>query len=219
MDSRFLVFLLTTLAAASLLGGCGRGRLAVAEDGSQPPVVEPELDRREIEPAKIDTEDFEIGFRLGQISVEDFGVNTVTGLRFAYHITEGFFVEASGGMATTQPTSFERLSGAAQLLTEDERDYSYYDLSMGYNVFPGESFVGKGRAFNTSLYLIAGVGNTTFAGDDRFTINYGLGARLMPLDWLAIHADIRNYMFDIDLLGQEKTTNNMEFTLGLTFFF
>lgn len=219
MESRFLVLLLIELTAVSLLSGCGRGRLVQAEDDSQPPVVEPELDRREIRPAKIDTEDFEVGFNVGNISVEDFGVNTVTGLRFAYHITEGFFVEAAGGMATTQPTSFERLSGAAQLLTDDERDYSYYDLSMGYNIFPGESFIGKNRALTTAMYLIAGVGNTKFAGDDRFTINYGIGARLMPLDWLAIHVDVRNYMFDIDLLGKQKTTNNMEFTLGLTFFF
>ncbi len=41
----------------------------------------------------------------------------------------------------------------------------------------------------------------------------------MPLDWLAVHGDIRDHVFDIDLLGQEKTSHNFEATLGVTFFF
>jgi len=190
-----------------------------AEDTTQPPVIEPDVERREIEVPKIDTEDFEVGILAGQISVEDFGVNTVTGARFAYHVTEGFFVELAAGRADTELTSFERLSGAAQLLTEDEREYSYYNVSLGYNIFPGEHFIGKNRAMNTETYVIGGVGKTTFAGDDRFTINFGMGMRVMPLDWLAVHGDIRDHVFDIDLLGQEKTSHNLEATLGVTFFF
>jgi outer membrane beta-barrel protein len=217
MESRLLVLLLMlTLAAVS---GCSRNRLLQAEDGSQPPVIEPEVERRDIDPAEIDTEDFEAGIFAGQISVEDFGVNTVAGARFAYHITEGFFAELTAGQADTEPTSFERLSGAAQLLTDSEREYSYYNLSLGYNIFPGESFIGRNRALNTTMYVIGGVGKTTFAGDDRFTVNFGLGVRLMPLDWLAVHADVRDHIFDIDLLGQEKTSHNLEAHIGVTFFF
>jgi outer membrane beta-barrel protein len=201
------------------LAGCGRRDLVQAEDGGQPPVIEPDIERREIETAKLDTEDFEVGLFAGQMSVEDFGVNTVAGARFAYHITEGFFVELAAGQTDTEQTSFERLSGAAQLLTDSEREYTYYNLSLGYNIFPGESFIGKNRALNTSLYVIGGVGKTTFAGDDRFTVNLGLGMRLMPLDWLAVHADVRDHVFDIDLLGREKTAHNLEAHLGVTFFF
>jgi outer membrane beta-barrel protein len=201
------------------LSGCGRQRVIESADSAVPPVIEPELDRRDIETAKIDAEDFEAGVFLGQMSVEDFGVNTVAGATFAYHITEGFFVELAAGRTDTGLTSFERLSGAAQLLTDDEREYTYYNLSLGYSIFPGESFVGRSRALNTSLYVIGGVGKTNFAGDDRFTVNVGLGLRLMPLDWLAIHADVRDHIFDIDLLGQEKTAHNMAATIGVTFFF
>ena len=218
MESRFLVLFLTLTLAVGSLTGCGRDRLVRADDTS-PPVIEPGVERREIEPPRIDSEDFEVGILLGQISVEDFGVNTVSGARFAYHVTEGFFVELAAGQADTELTSFERLSGAAQLLTEAEREYSYYNVSLGYNIFPGEHFIGKNRAMNTQTYVIGGVGKTTFAGDDRFTINFGIGMRLMPLDWLAVHGDIRDHVFDIDLLGQEKTSHNFEATLGVTFFF
>ena len=41
----------------------------------------------------------------------------------------------------------------------------------------------------------------------------------MPLDWLAIHADVRDHIFDISLLGQEKTAHNLETHIGVTFFF
>jgi outer membrane beta-barrel protein len=219
MESRFLVLFLTLTLVVGTLTGCGRDQLVRTDDGVQPPVIEPDVERREIEPAKIDTEDFEVGIFAGQISVEDFGVNTVAGARFAYHVTEGFFVELAAGQADTELTSFERLSGAAQLLTDDQRQYSYYNLSLGYNIFPGESFVGGKRALNTATYLIGGVGKTTFAGDDRFTVNLGIGIRMMPLDWFAVHADLRDHIFDIDLLGEEKTAHNIEAHLGVTFFF
>jgi outer membrane beta-barrel protein len=84
---------------------------------------------------------------------------------------------------------------------------------------PGEGFVGKNHAWNTQTYLIGGVGKTTFGGDDRFTVNVGMGIRLIPLDWLAVHADVRDHIFDSDLLGTMKRTHNIELGVGLTFFF
>src|SRR5690606_33820367 len=164
MESRLLVLLLTAALALGL-SGCGRHRVAAAADADEPPVIEPRVERRQVEAADIDTANFEVGIFAGQISVEDFGVNTVAGARFAYHVTEGFFVEAAAGRADTEPTSYERLSGAAQLLTDSEREYTYYNVSLGYNILPGESFIGRNRAMNMSLYVIGGVGNTKFAGD------------------------------------------------------
>jgi outer membrane beta-barrel protein len=218
MESRFLVLFLMALTALGL-GACSRQRAVPADESGQPPVIEPEVDRRAIEQARIDTEDFEVGVYAGQLSVEDFGVNSVVGAHFTYHVTEGLFVDVSGGRSDTERTSFERLSGAAQLLTDSEREYSYYNLSLGYNILPGESFIGRNRALNTALYVIGGVGKTDFAGDDRFTLNVGIGFRLMPLDWLAVHADLRDYIYDIDLLGQEKTSHNLEARIGVSFFF
>ena len=84
MESRVLVLLLGLTLGVGSLTGCARGRLVQAEDTTQPPVIEPDVERREIEVPRIDTEDFEVGILAGQISVEDFGVNTVAGARFAY---------------------------------------------------------------------------------------------------------------------------------------
>ena len=96
---------------------------------------------------------------------------------------------------------------------------TYYDLGFGYNLFPGEVYVGRRRAFNSAFYVTAGVGATHFAGDDRFTVTMGAGYRLLLNDWLAAHLDIRDQVFDIDLLGSNKTSHNLETSLGVTVFF
>ncbi len=183
------------------------------------PVVQPEIARRDIVEPEIDTEDFEIGGYVGFLSIEDFGTNPVYGLRFAYHVTESFFLEAAVGTSDADKTSFELLSGNVQLLTDDQREFTYYNLSLGYNVLPGEVFLGGSHAFNSQFYLIGGVGSTRFAGNDEYTVNLGAGYRLLFTDWLSLHLDVRDHMFDSDLLGQEKTTHNIEIHSGLTIFF
>lgn len=182
-------------------------------------IIPPDLERQEIDIDAIDSEDFEIGVYYGVLSIEDFGSNDVSSLRLAYHITEGLFLEAAYGQSEGGQTSFENLSGSAQLLSEEERDYKYYNLSAAYNLLPGETFIGKSWAFNSALYVIGGVGSTEFGGDDNFTVNFGVGYRLLFNDWLALHVDVRDHLFDSDLLGEEKTVHNFEFTAGFSIFF
>jgi outer membrane beta-barrel protein len=134
-------------------------------------------------------------------------------------VTESFFLEAAVGTSDADKTSFELLSGNVQLLTDDQREFTYYNLSLGYNVLPGEVFLGGSHAFNSQFYLIGGVGSTRFAGNDEYTVNFGAGYRLLFTDWLSLHLDVRDHMFDSDLLGQEKTTHNIEIHSGLTIFF
>ena len=183
------------------------------------PVIDPQVERREIRRARIDTEDFEVGAYFGVLSIEDFESHTVYGGRLAYHLTEDFFIEGTVGQSRAGRTSYELLSGGAELLTDDERDYTYYALSLGWNIFPGEIFIGENRAYNSAFYLIAGMGSTTFAGDDRFTVSGGFGYRVLPTDWLAVRFDVRDHVFDIDVLGDKKIVNNLEAHLGLSIFF
>lgn len=182
-------------------------------------IILPDLERRTISESNIDSENFEVGVFGGIMNVEDFGSNPVFGMRLAYHATEDFFLEMSYGQTTTSETSFEQLSGSAQLLSDDQRELTYYDLSVGYHLLPGEVFIGRKLAFNTNLYLIVGAGNTDFAGDSYFTYNFGAGYRFYCNDWMSIHLDVRDHMFNTDLLGEEKMTHNLEFQTGITIFF
>ena len=182
-------------------------------------VIEPQVKRRDIKPARIDTENWEVGAYVGSLSVEDFEVNVVYGARLAYHINEDFFAEGIVGTSDAGLSSFERLSGSAPLLTDSERQFTYYSLGFGWNALPGEVFLGGKRAMNSAVYLTLGAGGTRFAGGDRFTLTGGAGARILIKDWLAAHLDIRDYVMEIDILGKNKTAHNFEATLSLTAFF
>ena len=183
------------------------------------PVIDPEIVRRELNEADIDTENFEVGLFFGIISIEDFGSNSVYGARLTYHVTEDLFIEGTYGLSKGGKTSFENLSGGAPLLTDEQRDYTYYNASLGFNLLPGEAFVGSNHSFNTAFYVVAGAGSTKFAGDERFTLNYGVGYRFIATDFMAFHMDFRDHFFNIDLLGTDKTAHNLEFTASATLFF
>jgi outer membrane beta-barrel protein len=190
-------------------------------DESAPPprVINPEVERRQVKVPKIRAKDFEVGLFGGSLSVEDFGTNPYYGITASYHVTEDFFFAAEYGRSTAGRTSFETLGGNIQLLTGDERRFTYYNLSLGYNLLPGEVYLGRDLAMNSALYLIGGIGCTKFAGDQHFTVNFGAGYRVLPADWLAIHIDVQDHVFQSDLLGRNKLTNNLGAYLGATVFF
>ncbi|HKW83304.1 MAG TPA: hypothetical protein VJN68_06075, partial [Burkholderiaceae bacterium] len=117
--SRLRLLFLIALAATTL-PGCAlfrRGEPAAAETAAEPvqqaapspvtgepstaPVIDPQVERRQIQHTRIDTEDF--------------------------------FLEATVGQSRAGRTSYENLSGSADLLTDSERDYTYYALSAGWN--------------------------------------------------------------------------------------
>jgi outer membrane beta-barrel protein len=224
MENRVRLLLLMATAA---LAGCSslppRNEPAAGESAGSgeetPVVIEPQVERREIHPARIDTENWEAGAYVGSLSVEDFEVNVVYGARLAYHINEDFFAEGILGRSDAGRSSYERLSGSAPLLTASERKFTYYSVGFGWNVLPGEVFLGGKRALNSALYLTLGAGSTRFAGGDRFTLTMGAGVRVLVRDWLAVHLDMRDHVLDVDVVGSNKSTHNLEATLSLTAFF
>jgi len=224
MEARIRILLLTGAVA---LAGCASTRTATESPGpsatgdgarESTSVITPEVERREVKPPRIDTENWEVGAYVGSLSVEDFEVNIVYGGRLAYHITEDFFVEGTIGTADAGVSSYERVTGN-KLLTKGQREFSYYDLSFGWNVLPGEVYLGGDRAFNSALYLIGGVGSTSFAGDERFTVSIGAGARILLQDGLALRFDVRDRILAVDVFGKDERTHNFEAALSVTGFF
>lgn len=182
-------------------------------------IVNPDIERRDIDESLIDSEDFEMGFYAGVMSIEDFGTNNVYGMRVAYNVSEDWFLEANYGATRTGRTSFEVLGGSSELLTDDERNLTYYNLSLGLNLLPGESFLGDSFSLNTKYYVLVGLGNTQFAGDEFFTINYGAGLKILPFDWVAIQIGFHNHLFTHSIFGVDKAAQNLESKLGLSLYF
>ncbi len=89
--SRFRILFLSLLAVTvlpgcSMLGGDGvttsrkpsrppRGAAPLTGEPDQKPIIDPQVERREIKRSRIDTEDFELGAYVGILSIEDFESN------------------------------------------------------------------------------------------------------------------------------------------------
>lgn len=221
MENRLLRAVLVIVLASplSVLADNARESTEGVRDADPGSVLDPQIERRRIREADIDTENFEVGAYAGILSIEDFGAQPVVGVRLDYHLSEDVFLEAVIGHAKADETSFETLNAGVQLLTDDERDYTYYQALVGYNLLPGEAFLTRNRTYNNALYLIGGAGMTEFAGDDHFTLGLGVGYRLLINDLVAVRVDMKDHVFNLDVLGEDKTTHNLELTAGVSLFF
>jgi outer membrane beta-barrel protein len=188
-------------------------------DATPPRVIEPNVARRRIKTPKIDNENWELGGGYGFVSIDDFGTNPTVAAQITFHVTEDFFFRGDLGQTTAGRTSFETLGGDIELLTGNQRHFTYYSLSLGYNFLPGEVFLGRKTAMNSSFYTLIGIGSVKFAGDNHLALNFGAGFRVLPTDWLAISLGVQDRVFDSDLLGETKVTNNLETLLSATVFF
>ena len=223
MESRlrsiFLSAILGIGTTLLLFTGTTTDAADIGDTGEREQVIQPEIARRDISRAGIDSGNFDSGVFVGLMNVEDFGTNTVYGARLGYHVTEDVFTELTFATTEAGQTSFERLSGNIQLLQDSDRTLRYLNISFGFNILPGESFVGGKWAFTSSIYLVGGIGSTHFGGNDNFTWNVGTGYQILMNDRVLLRLDVRDHIFALDLLGRRQTNNNLEVSGGISFFF
>lgn len=209
---------LPTPVVATLLLSLAGGAFAQSSPPANAPVVEPQVDRRDIRKPKYPSNDFEIGLFTGVYATQNFGSSNVSGVRLGYHITEDVFFSAAYGEAKVTDEAFRQVLPGGVFANEREK-LAYYNVSFGYNAMPGEVFFGRSVAKASAFYVIGGVGSTQFVDQKKQTINIGFGTRLIFADWFAAQVDVRNHMFSLDLLGRKQNTNNLEVTIGATAYF
>lgn len=217
MENRLGNFLLTAVLLLPVY--------AVAETAADPDqiqevqsVIQPEVERVDFDEAKIDIGDFEIIPAIGVLSVEDFGANVVINAKIEYHVSEDLFLGFEIGRSEAGESSYEVLGGVP-LMTDDERELIYYLFNVGYNLLPGEAYVTDSLTYNNTLYLIGGMGSIDFAGDTKLLISLGVGYRLMLFDFSSAYLELRDHTYSSDILGTSKIANNIEVTLGYSFYF
>jgi outer membrane beta-barrel protein len=208
-------------AGSALAAPAAMAQATPPAGGAKPPneqVIEPAVPRRDVRVPKIPNRDFIVGAFVGTYSQENFGANLVYGARLGYHITEDFFVEAAFGATKVSDESFRQILPGGVFVNETEK-LSYYNLSVGYNILPGEVFIGRNTAKASQFYLIGGVGSTKFIDQKRQTFNVGFGSRFYFTDKMAVQVDMRDHIFSLDLLGKRQSTQNLELSAGFTYFF
>ncbi|MFW2373408.1 MAG: outer membrane beta-barrel domain-containing protein [Gammaproteobacteria bacterium] len=183
-------------------------------------VIQPEIKRTTFDESKIESQTIELIPTLSIFSIEDFGANIMLGIKAHYHATEDVFVGIEYGQSEAGKTSYEILSsGGAPLLNDDQRTYSYYMFTMGYNLLPGEAFFTDNITYNSALYLTAGLGSVDFGGNTNVVLAFGAGYRLLMSDFSSIYLEMRDHAFNSDIIGIDKLTHNLEFGFGYSFYF
>jgi outer membrane beta-barrel protein len=212
--------LVTALAGASL---AARAADAAPEAKAEPKtageqVIVPEVERRDVKLPRIPSNDFTVGLFAGTYATQNFGSSAVGGIRLGYHITEDFFVEGNYAQTKVSDETFRQILPGGIFVSERQK-LSYYNVMGGWNVLPGEVFIGRNTAKASALYVVLGVGSTRFVEQKHQTISFGLGTRVFLADWASVQVDMRDHRYSLDLLGKRQSTNNLEFTVGGTFFF
>ena len=219
MDNRTIRLFLSASILALLSSGTCYAEEAPIEE---PPVIEPNVVRLGLKDADIDDENFEVGAYIGFMSVENFGTFPVFGARGAWHLSEDLFFEANIGTTSVDKTPEEERNDI-NFFTDDERDLLYYNLSLGFNILPGEVFLTEDWAFNSSFYVIAGGGTVEFLGEKEFALNLGGGLRLILTDQFAIHLGFQDIITDKPVVlnpnGEDGSAHNMQYTFSGTYFF
>jgi outer membrane beta-barrel protein len=212
-----LSVLAATLATSPAAAQTAAGTAPAARPADQSPVV-PQVQRRDLRLPRFPSRDFELGAFVGTYATENFGASAVVGLRAGYHITEDWFVEGSFASTQVSDEAFRQILPGG-IFTDDRERLSYYSLSAGYNLLPGEVFLGDRQARATAIYLVGGVGSTDFAGQKRQTFHVGFGWRILLWERAALRVDLRDHIYSVDLLGQSRSTQNLEATAGFSWHF
>jgi outer membrane beta-barrel protein len=172
----------------------------------------------EVKASDLNREVFELGLFAGFINIGDFNSEWVAGISAAFQASEDFFIQYNYLQTDADLSSFEQSQG--QYFSSDDRKFVHYDLLVGYNLFQGEIYPEEGVANLSSFYLVGGVGDTRFGGEASFTITVGVGYQLALSRHYVFRADYRNYIYESALIrGEETTTNNAQFSVGLSYLF
>ena len=209
----------TLLLITAMLSAPALAQTAAPQQPANEQVIVPEVQRRDVRLPKFPSKDFEVGLLVGTYATQSFGASAVGGLRLGYHLSEDFFVEGVYAQTKVSDKTFEEIFPGAGPLADTDKELSYYNVSAGYNLFPGEIFLGSKTAKASSIYLVGGVGSTKFANQRKQTFNVGFGFRVLFSDRWAVRVDVRDHIFSYDLLGVRQNTQNLELTTAFAYYF
>lgn len=224
MDLRRLMSKLTILSSnllfLALSYGVNTSALAfdAEKESSSVTIINPQKKINKVRSAKIDTEKFELGFYLGTLSVEDFGTNQAMGFSVLYHLSPEYFAQFNYGSSDVGRATFEDVVGQ-DFLSDDDEIFDYTQLSIGYRLFHGRSFLGAKSKYNSHIYLTAGIENVDFAGESNLGFVIGSTYKIVSTDWITWNFELKNHIVERDFLADKKVTNNIEFGVGFNALF
>lgn len=168
--------------------------------------------------SNINNEVFEFGVFAGVINIEDFGSEFTPGVSATFRASEDFFIQYNYLWTDVSLSPYEKRTPDTQFF--DDRSFRHYDLLVGYNLFQGEFFPSPPNASLSTLYVVAGVGDTEFGGESSMTYTLGLGYQVALTRHIGLHFDFRDYIYRSTLVSDEKrTVSTTQMSSGIKYSF
>ncbi len=181
---------------------------------SEDPLIAPPAETLAFKEEKIDQEFIEISPYYGLFALDGFSTAPVMGLNLALHLTEDVFFEGNYGMTKVSDDGF---GGGLTIFTDT--DMTYWNVNLGYNLFPGQIFLTRRRTMNSTIYIVGGAGLTEFDAKSQFTFNFGTGYKIFFTDWMDAGFRLSLHSFESDVTGEKEKMFNLEGIVSIAFFF
>ncbi len=169
------------------------------------------------EQRNFDREFFSIGINTGILSIQDFNSELALGFQTSFKASEDFFLQFNYLQADSSASSFELSQG--QIFSGSDRKFTHYDFLLGYNLFQAEFFGNTQDSAISSLYLVAGAGETEFGGENNFTFTLGTGYQFALNRRYVLSLDFRDHIFKSSLLEEDSNTHNTQVSAGISILF
>ncbi len=180
-------------------------------------VTHNEISAAENESVSIDSEYFDVGLFTGILNIEDFNSEYIVGGNVTFNANENYFLQFNYFQTDASLSSYEKVEGP--YFSGSNRNFTHYDVLVGYNLFLGEQFFSDTNAKLSSLYLVAGVGDTEFGGEGSFSYTLGLGYQVALKRDILMRIDYRDYIYDTNIIGENSTVHNTALTASLSYLF
>ncbi len=210
MNKKWVLFVLVCLLNQAVIVFAQAQNFPKNED----PLIAPPSEVIEFKEEKIDQEFIEIAPYYGFYAIDGFSTSNVMGLNFALHLTEDVFFEGNYGLSEVSDDSF---GGVLTIFTDT--DLTYWNVNLGYNLFPGQIFLTRNRTLNSTIYIVGGAGLTEFDAKSRFTFNFGTGYKIFFTDWMDAGFRLSLHSFESDVTGVKEQMFNLEGIVSVAFFF
>lgn len=176
-------------------------------------IVKADTEQDLIKDADLKNTSMSVGIYTGLINYENFNSNYLVGLTFSYPFDEHVFIDAEFGVSSINDTEYRNIG--LPLLSEEETDVQFYTVLVGYNILPGEVYWSREKTLISNFYLIGGVGSISFDNNNYVSVQFGAGFKMGLDKNKSIRFEARDRLFDTDILGTDKLSNNIEFHLGI----
>jgi outer membrane beta-barrel protein len=159
----------------------------------------------------------ELTVRTGYYASDTFDGWAVAAFAYGYHMTEDFAVEATAGITQLTSHGGPELERTFAVLQNKPRQQLMFDAALVYSLAHAKMRFG-GSIKHFDFFLAAGGGVVDSVVSSGLAGTGGLGFKFFLGRAFAFRFDVRDHVFQQQLLSEKLVVNDISATIGLSLF-